>query len=470
VPSRDFLIIADAVAPLADGESPLAAIGLSRALAAAGHRTTVLSLGDASAVSKVPGLARRLRTIKASIGEQSLDLNLYEGRASLSAAELLIVDASPSGRSQTAALLGSAVKSLAEDGLLAPTVTIGWGETAAAALSATSAAVRLFVLPSGRVAPPLDASETRLLNASHLASVLGEISGAPSLVALGSLSANAIIAPSPSAARALEGDPGLASRASDEPFVALRFGCDDPPHDPANDPALPANYSADNLAGKAECRRAMARRCSLSLGPRTLLLTTAPLRQSRGAEAILGALQRLDGFDVVVVVPPGGDREMVERARVLAIEYPGRIAVCPDDDVSHADGGAAGRAIERQIRAAADAILLGDENDRTGRAAGLALHYGTLPIAADLGASRDYLVDCDPGSATGTALLYPTAEPFEIESAIRRAAALRANPDLWAPLVRTLFQNAPRWSATAAAIDEICAQCDLPSGPTKDLA
>ena len=128
---RDVLIIADAVAPLAEGESPLAAIGLSRALAAAGHRTTVLSLGDAASVAKVPGLARRLRTIKASIGEQSLDLTLYEGKASLSAAELLIVGAAPDGRSQTAALLGSAVKSLAEDGLVAPAVTIGWGETAA---------------------------------------------------------------------------------------------------------------------------------------------------------------------------------------------------------------------------------------------------------------------------------------------------------------------------------------------------
>jgi starch synthase len=464
VPSHDFLIIADAVAPLADGESPLAAIGLSRALAAAGHRTTVLSLGDASAASKVPGLARRLRTIRASIGDQAVDLSLYEGKAALSGAELLVIGAAPSDRSQTAALLGSAVKSLADDGLLAPTVTIGWGETAAVALSATSAAVRLFVLPSGRVGPPLDPAEARLVNSA----LLGELAGAPSLVALGSLSANAIIAPSPSTARALEGEPGLAARASDEPFVAVRFGCDDPPHGPSSDPALPATYTADSLQGKAECRRAMARRCSLALGPRTLLLATAPLRKTRHAEGILNALQMLDGFDVVVVVPPGGDAEMVERARVLAIEHPGRIAVAPSEGADGSERGAGGAATERQIRAAADALLLGDEDDRTGRAAGLALLYGTLPIAVDAGASRDYLVDYDPRSATGTALLCSSAQPFEIASAIRRAVALRASSDLWAPLVRALFQNAPRWASTAAAIDEICAQYDLPA-PEKAL-
>jgi hypothetical protein len=456
VRSRDFLIIADAVAPLVDGETPLSAMGLSRALAAAGHKTTVLSLGTAEAASQVPGLARRLRTIKASVGEQSFELTLYEGRAALSGAELLIIAAEPAGRGHTAALLGSAVKSLAGDGLVTPEITIGWGETAAAALSATSAAVRLFVLPSGRVGAPLRPDEAQSLGPVFF----GQEPGAPqSLVALGSLSANAIIAPSPSAARAVEGDPGLAARASDEPFVAVRFGCDDPPHEPASDPALPVGYSAQSLQGKADCRRALARRYSLALGPRTLLLATAPLRKDRAAEATLDALQRLDSFDVAVIVPQDGDPEMVERARVLAIEHPGHISVA---QVSDGDA-AAQRADERLIRAAADAVLLFDEDDRTGRAAGLALLYGTLPIAVDAGAARDYLVDYDPRSSTGSALLYAAASPFEVESAIRRAIALRAEPDLWAPLVRGLFGSAPRWTSTAAAIEEICAQYDLPA-------
>ena len=44
---RDFLLIADAVAPLGEGVAPLGAAGLSRALAALGHRTTVLTLASA---------------------------------------------------------------------------------------------------------------------------------------------------------------------------------------------------------------------------------------------------------------------------------------------------------------------------------------------------------------------------------------------------------------------------------------
>jgi hypothetical protein len=453
VRSREFLIIADAVAPLSGGESPLSAIGLSRALAAAGHRTTVLSLGTASAVERVPGLARRLRTIRASVGDESFDLNLHEGKAALSNAQLLVIEAEPGDRGRTAALLGSAVKSLSADGLIAPEVTIGWGETSAIALSATSAAIRLFALPSGRLGPDLSEREAQVTTRSENAGAIGAFGAIGSLAALGSLSANAIIAPSPSAARAVESDPGLAARAADEPFVALRFGCDDPPYDPASDPALPVSYSAAAPEGKLECRRALARRCSLALGPRTLLLSTAPLRANQAGEAILGALGRLASYDVAVAIPGSGDQEMVDRAKVLAIEHPGRIAVVGDDDPTE----------ERRIRAASDAMLFGDDDDRTGRAAGTALLYGTLPIVVDTAASRDYLVDYDPGSATGSAILFESAGAFEIESAIRRAIALRADSDLWVPLVKGLFGSAPRWANSAAILEEVCATYDLPA-------
>jgi hypothetical protein len=440
---REYLLIADAVAPLAGGASAVAASGLSRALAASGRKTTILSLGSPEAAAQVPGLARRLRTVKTSVGQRILELSLYEGRATMSDAQLVVLGAPPLGRAETAALLASAVKTLTADGLIAPAVTIGWGETAAAALSATTASVRLFALPTGRLGPPLSPAETELLGPL----LLGDDSASRSLVALGSLGANAIFAPSPSAARANENDPGLATRASDEPFVAIRFGCDDPPHDPATDSTLPANYSAAALAGKAECRKAIARRCSLALGPRTLLLTLGPLVREEGAEGILAGLERLAPFDVVTLIPPRGDTELIERARLLAIQHPGKVALLPA-----ADGE------DRGARAAADAILLGDDHDQAGRSAGLALLYGTLPIAPDTGANRDYLVDYDQRSGTGHAVLYGQATPFEIESAVRRAIAARADSDVWSSLVRALFAGAPRWVATAAAVDELASQ------------
>ncbi|HEY5088332.1 MAG TPA: hypothetical protein VIK30_00090 [Polyangia bacterium] len=389
----------------------------------------------------MPGLARRLRTVSATVGARTHELTLYEGRAVLSDAQLLVLGAEAPTRAEATALLAGAVRSLSADKLVSPEVAIGWGESSAAALSASSASVRLFVLPTGHTGAPLAPEESELLGPL----LLGDDSASHSLVALGCLGANAIVAPSPSAARASESDPGLASRASDEPFVSLRFGCDEPPNDPATDAALPANFSAAALSGKAECRRAIARRCSLALGPRTLLLTTGPLHHESDADAILAGIERLAPFDVATIIVPRGDQQSIERARQLALRQPGRVAIFPGAEPAD----------ERLARGAADAILLGDDHDRIGRAAGLALLYGTLPITPDVGTNRDYLVDYDPASRTGHAILYSAATPFEIESAVRRALTLRADGDIWAPLVTTLIGSAPRWTATASALVEM---------------
>ncbi len=438
---RDFLIITEAVAPLGEGVAAIGANGLSRALAALGNRATVLALASTEAAGRVPGLARRLRTVSATVGARTHELTLYEGRAVLSDAQLLVLGADAPTRAEATALLAGAVRSLSADKLVSPEVAIGWGESSAAALSASSASVRLFVLPTGQTGAPLAPEESQLLGPL----LLGDDSASHSLVALGCLGANAIVAPSPSAARASESDPGLASRASDEPFVSLRFGCDEPPNDPATDPALPANFSAAALSGKAECRRAIARRCSLALGPRTLLLTTGPLHQEADADALLAGIERLAPFDVATIIVPRGDQQSIERARQLALRQPGRIAIFPGAEPTD----------ERLARGAADAILLGDDHDRIGRSAGLALLYGTLPITPDVGTNRDYLVDYDPASRTGHAILYSAATPFEIESAVRRALTLRADGDIWAPLVTTLIGSAPRWTATATALVEM---------------
>jgi hypothetical protein len=444
LPPLEYLILADAVAPLSATTSAIAATGLGRALAAAGHKTTVLTAASPDVAELVPGLARRLRKVSTVVGNQTLELALYEGRAPLSQAQLLVLGTPPLGRAEMAAMLSSAVRVLGADGLLSPAVTIGWGETSAAALSVTSASVRIFALPTGRLGPPLSPEEKLLLGPQ----LLGDDSASRSLVGLGSLAANAILAPSPSAARANETDPGLSERASDEPFIGIRFGCDDPPHDPSSDPALPASYSATALGGKAECRKALARRCSLALGPRTLLLTAGPLFRDEGAEILLAGLERLAPHDVVTVIVPRGDRELVERARLLAIQHPGRFALLPEADAVQ----------ERFAHAAADAILLGDDHDQAGRSSGLALLYGTLPIVPNTGANRDYLVDYDQRSGTGHAVLYDLGDAFAIEGAVRRAIAARADSDAWSALVRTLFSSAPRWSTTAAAVDEIARQ------------
>jgi hypothetical protein len=435
----DYLIVADAVAPLSETDAAAGALGLATAFASVGRRVSVLCIATAEQAARQPGLARRLRLVSASVGGRPVEVPLFEGRPTASSAHQFVLATTAPGRGSTTALLGSAAASLVGDGLFSPEVVVGWGETSVAALAALGAASRFLVLPEGTAGAPLPPEEVAELAEAD------DLGAGQSLLARGLIASDALLVPSPSAARRLTEHPAFAARPSDQPVAVVRLGADDPPHDPGSDPAVPTPYSADAPAGKTECRRALARRLSLAMGAKSLLVVTPPLEAERGGESILSALAQLAGLDVAVVVGPGGDPLLLERAKVLTIQYPGKIALGPGN------GGAA----QRERLAAADAILLADANDLTSRAAGLAMRYGTLPIAPEAGAFGDYLVDFDPGSATGNALLYAPGNTFEMLGALRRAIALRTDADRWSALVKWLLRNPPRWSTTATLLESL---------------
>lgn len=438
----EYVIIAEAIAPLSEGTAAAGATGLAAAFASSARRVCVLSHATPEQAASQPGLARRLRTVTASVGGQPLAVPLYEGRAAGSAAHLFVLAIEPGSRGRTAAILGSAAAALAADGLFRPTLLVGWGETSTGALSAIagpSSPRRIFVLPEGRAGDPLPPEEVAAL------AEVDDLGAGQSLLARGIISSDAVVVPSPSAAAALARHPDLKALASDQPIAVVRMGCDDAPHDPQSDPIIPFHYSVESITGKGECRKALARRLSLAVGPRTLLVATVPLEVGPESQAVLAALSQLSGLDVSVIVRTGPDRALAEKAKLLAIQNPGKIAVLSENDPLS----------RRELLAATDALLLCSEDELTGRAAGLALRYGTLPVAPDTGASADFLVDFDPGSRTGTGLLYGLASAFELLGALRRAIGLRADSELWPALPPSLMRNAPRWSSAATLFETL---------------
>ena len=438
----EFLLVADQVSPVVEGELSGCAAALALALSVAKHRVTILSLATPDQASQLPGMARRLRTITIRVGTTDQELSLYEGRSAVSQCALYVLGAHSDNRGRRSVLLASAATSLVRDQICWPDVVVGWGETSALALACAPSAHAALVVPDGRWNQPLSDDERAELDPENPAVAVSN----GMLVGLGAIEADVVILPCPGAAEAFRHAAELSCRASDQPVTSMRFGCDELPHDPATDPALAATFSAESPSGKQECRRTLVRRTSLAVGPRTLLLATGPLDPARGGREILEAVSRLGRADVAVVFPAGGDRTLVDQANVLAIGSPGKVTVFPES----------GWEAERQILAAADAVLLADATDLTGRPASLALRYGALPLAPDVGANGDYLVDRDVASQTGCGLLYAPADPWGGVGAIQRAIALRTNVELWQPLLGSLMHAAPRWSSTAASLEAVC--------------
>lgn len=438
----DILIVGDEISPVRESEAATSAAALGRALSGAKHRTTILTLASEARAARLPGMARRLRTVMAHLADGDHECSLYEGRSAVSQCALHVLGVEPTDRGHSAAFLANAAAAMVRDEICRPDAIIAWGEAAAAVLPAVQANVRVFALPAGSWGPPLSPAERAALDcdAPDLAIAKGSLAG------LGAIDADVVVFPSPSSAQRFASAKEFSFRASDQAVVSVRLGCDEPPHDPATDPDLAQTFSAEAPRGKAECRTALARRTSLALGRRTLLVATAQLDEAEGGRALIETIGRLARTDVAVVVPGTGDRALIEEVKRIAIETPGKIAVYPDTDP----------AAERQILAGADALLLADTDNQSARTAGLAMRYGTLPLAPDCAAYHDYVVDYDVASRTGDGLLYLPHDAYERLSVVSRCASLRANPDIWRPLQESLMRAAPRWTSTATQYEALC--------------
>jgi hypothetical protein len=433
----NYLLVAEEAAPIQPGDQASSITGLAAGLAAR-HRVSVLSLAPVEAAAVQPGLARRLRTVPVTAGGLTREYPLFEGRASALPIHRFVLGAAPVNRGEACALLEGAAAALVRDEMAAADVVVAWSETAVEALGAVPATTRIFALPEGRLSPPLSDEEFAAFSERST-------DRERSLAARGVAASTTIVVPSPSAAAFLEASPELAKRAADQQVVPIPFGCDDPPFDPKTDPALEARYEAADLSGKAACRKALARRLSLTMGPRTLMVATSPLALCGGARPLLRALQQVGTLDIAVVIRGGREQGLVDQATVLAIEQTGKVAVLNDDRAE----------TTRQLLAGADAWLLAGEADPVAREAGVALRYGTLPIAPNDGANADYLVDFDARSGTGTALLYRPSDEQALVGGLRRAIGLRGQADRWPPLVGALMEQAPRWARAAALLDAL---------------
>lgn len=433
----DYLFVTDNVFPLSRDDSARSAWGLARGLLELKHRVTILTLAAGDEAARVPGLARRLRKLRVETPAGAQELGLFEGQFSASDPQLLVFESASASPSERALQLGAAAVSLARDGLVKPEVVVGWAEASVVALARISAAAKLFVLP--------DTHNKARFSADEASSVGLQAADSPALTAFGVAAAQAVIAPSRKAAKELEATPELAGRPSDEPVIALPFGADEPPFDPSVDKALPLPFSAQDTAARAESRRALCKRLSLSVDPRVVIVGTGPRLEGAGARALIEALPQIVKRNVLLVLPSAGEKALVEKASVFAIENPTKLAMLPepsDDDL-------------RLLMAASDAWCLLEEDDVTGRAAGRALRYGALPLLPMNAGGADWMVEWDTASATGNALLYRGFEGGDIDAVVARVSALKSDPSGWAKLGARLLATAPTWKRTAALLDTL---------------
>ncbi len=192
-------------------------------------------------------------------------------------------------------------------------------------------------------------------------------------------------------------------------LVGIVNGIDVAAWDPATDKALPAHFSARELAGKAECRRELARELGLPITEREpVIAAVARMSDQKGFDLVADLVPELARIGAKLIVLGSGDPELEERFRWLADVFGERIAVRIGFDVG----------LSRRIYAGSDLFIMPSRFEPCGLGQLYAMRYGSIPIVHAVGGLRDTV--SDPG--TGIRFTQPTVQA--LLAAVERAVAL----------------------------------------------
>jgi starch synthase len=209
---------------------------------------------------------------------------------------------------------------------------------------------------------------------------------------------------------------------------------------PDVDSELPANFSVNDLSGKAACRKKLFEMCGWADDGKPVALFVGRLVQQKGVDILLTALERMLGESCRAVVIGSGLGQYEEWVRELKRSYPDCFwgFVGFGEDIAHL------------AYAGADMLLMPSLFEPCGLSQMIAMSYGTVPVARCTGGLADSVIDFD-GSPDGTGFLFSDYSADELAQATFRAIAAFSDKSRWNTVIKNAMMSNFSWAASTDA-------------------
>ena len=230
-------------------------------------------------------------------------------------------------------------------------------------------------------------------------------------------------------------------RTRSDRLVGITNGVDYDIWNPETDPNIAANFSADDLSGKRECKVDLLRRFGL------------PEDSQRPIVAIISRLVSQKGYDLIQQAA-GGILETGAFFIALgagAKEYEDFLQSLHDHATSRVGiyKGFAGEPLAHQIEAGADLFLMPSLYEPCGLNQMYSMRYGTVPVVRATGGLDDTVQNFDPKSVQGTGFKFGPYSAAAMLEKIREALYFYNQPETWTTIQRNGMAVDNSWSAAA---------------------
>jgi len=223
-------------------------------------------------------------------------------------------------------------------------------------------------------------------------------------------------------------------------------GIDKTIYDPETDKRLFANFSKDNLKGKAKNKRELQKMLNLpQKNDVPVIGIITRLVSHKGVDLISAVLDELLGDDIQIVVVGTGEWKYEQFLRDKQWQYPHRLSV---NIVFNTD-------LAQKVYGAADMFLMPSKSEPCGLAQMIALSYGTIPIVRATGGLKDTIRPYSHRTGKGNGFLFTEYNAHEMLRTIRKACELYMNNEAWSDLVVQGMNCDFSWTASAKQYNKL---------------
>lgn len=211
---------------------------------------------------------------------------------------------------------------------------------------------------------------------------------------------------------------------------------------PKKDADIPANFTAENLKGKAACKRALEEENKFPHGAKAALVgIISRLADQKGFDVLV------DGIDSILQLPcryvmlGTGDRKYHRLFEEVAKRHPKKFSAhfTFDDAMAH------------RIYAGTDMILMPSHYEPCGLGQMIAMAYGTVPVVRATGGLADTVTDVDYNKRDGVGFTFERYTGRAMVEAMQRAIKTYATPRRWRTIMRRGMARDFSWERAARA-------------------
>jgi starch synthase len=218
-------------------------------------------------------------------------------------------------------------------------------------------------------------------------------------------------------------------------------GIDNDEWDPETDPAIPAHFSASDLSGKAECKRALQEEFGLKQDPDVpLVCMVGRLTRQKGLDLVRYSMKALMARGIQFAILGTGDKDYEDSFKYFDWKYGDMLGARIDFDLP----------LSHRMYAGADIFLMPSEFEPCGLAQMISMRYGTLPVVRETGGLRDSVMAYNQFTGEGTGFTFANMNADEMAACLLMACDVyRENREAWNRLQQNAFAEDFSWARAA---------------------